>query len=447
MNLINQYSPYGVGSNVQSQGIMRGVVEDNKDPLRLGRIKVRIPSLNGVPDINNSSNANEIDPHAIDLKEDVNKSNTNTTNEESKEISQEDIPAKNEYISTSDLPWAYPCFPNSGFDHGTFLVPEIGDTVLVAFENGSDNPIYLGCVPGYGSDRKYMGQTPDISSQGNQAKDESSKLYGGYGWDTQESNLSEIPSEVRQSSTYEPMVKVIYKSPKGSAIYINEEDEKENLSIVDRLGQIIRFKCPFTKESNARNGIRRGDMNAIDSMSISPTPVSPTKTAELTFAGVFNQILKFLGKRNSSDIYIKSESGQYIQFGTRLYTNSNDSSIEGELYENIPERNSKDDSQSFIVIDNNNKRKIVINHNTVTILSGDKSKIILRDDNIDIIQSGSTYHLEDGKVNLDTGTFTVNADTVINGNVKISGDTSQSGSIHASGDIIAGGANSNHHSH
>jgi len=43
-------------------------------------------------------------------------------------------------------PWAMPCLPFAGPDHGLALMPEIGDGVWIEFEGGSlKSPIWSGC--------------------------------------------------------------------------------------------------------------------------------------------------------------------------------------------------------------------------------------------------------------------------------------------------------------
>lgn len=75
-------------------GKYRGKVEDNADPLGLGRVQVSVPSVLG-------------------------------------EVTRA---------------WAMPCVPYAGPGVGLFLVPPIGANVWVEFEGGeSDFPIYAGC--------------------------------------------------------------------------------------------------------------------------------------------------------------------------------------------------------------------------------------------------------------------------------------------------------------
>lgn len=85
-------------------GIYRGVVEDINDPLKLGRCKIRVPSIHG-------------------------------------KLHQKDIEL---------LPWARYVSPLPTNDNkGMFIIPDIKDVVWVMFEGGHKNyPIYLGSTYG-----------------------------------------------------------------------------------------------------------------------------------------------------------------------------------------------------------------------------------------------------------------------------------------------------------
>jgi hypothetical protein len=84
-------------------GKYRGTVEDNQDPLKLGRLKLRIPSLL---------------------------------------IDDPDSPEKDEGVTD----WAWPCVPSGGAgEQGFFFIPEPQSHVWVEFEEGNiDHPIWVG---------------------------------------------------------------------------------------------------------------------------------------------------------------------------------------------------------------------------------------------------------------------------------------------------------------
>lgn len=79
-------------------GVYIGTVEDNEDPLKLGRLKVRIPMIFG-------------------------------------------------NIKVEDLPWCEPCFPYGYNDTGIFFIPEKSALVSIMFLNGSQyKPIWNGVI-------------------------------------------------------------------------------------------------------------------------------------------------------------------------------------------------------------------------------------------------------------------------------------------------------------
>jgi len=79
-------------------GIYIGLVVDNDDPKKLGRLKISIPSVYG-------------------------------------------------NIEKEDLPWAEPCFPYGHNDKGIFFIPELNSLISVMFINGSPyKPLWLGAI-------------------------------------------------------------------------------------------------------------------------------------------------------------------------------------------------------------------------------------------------------------------------------------------------------------
>ena len=83
---------------VKNSGIFIGIVADNVDPDRLGRLKVTIPGYN-------------------------------------------------DNVELDDIQWANACFPYGGFkDEGFFFIPSVGAEVVVMFPGGAETPIWLGCI-------------------------------------------------------------------------------------------------------------------------------------------------------------------------------------------------------------------------------------------------------------------------------------------------------------
>lgn len=93
-------------------GFYRGVVEDNKDPQKAGRVRVRVFGLH----------------------------------------TEQKYPTETEGIPTEELPWAEPCLPImegsiSGF--GMWSVPVQGSHVMLFFEDGNPcHPMYFASLPG-----------------------------------------------------------------------------------------------------------------------------------------------------------------------------------------------------------------------------------------------------------------------------------------------------------
>jgi len=96
-------------------GLYAASVEYVSDPMNLGRIKARVPGIN--------------DPDA---------SRTPSTN----------------------LPWTLPCFVP-----GTFVVPDVGETVWIMFQRGQvDYPVYFGTWPGVTTTSRIRGRLPTLGA-------------------------------------------------------------------------------------------------------------------------------------------------------------------------------------------------------------------------------------------------------------------------------------------
>ena len=166
--------------NIDLNAFYRAFVANNDDPLRLGRVQVRVPSIHG------------------------------TTNSETK-------------TPTEALPWASPGIWNcAGNDMGQYLVPEIGTVVFITFEQGdSSKPIYFGGISNQiGSTTKYIVNPMDIN------KGES------YSVDT-----DDYPEGLESIHD-----KLLFKSAKGNEVVTSDLDGKEYMYLVDASGQSIEME-------------------------------------------------------------------------------------------------------------------------------------------------------------------------------------------------------------
>lgn len=151
-------------------GIYRGRVESNVDPLKIGRVKVRVPMIHGI--------------------------------------------YSNGGVSLDGLPWATMATRSAGYDFGTFIVPEIGEYVFIMFEdNDPTKPVYFGSSYGTKS-TVYKEYGPDAGGEWKGKK-----------------GANEVPSEAQKKI---PSVKMIYKSRRGSKIYMDTDPKTERIVIQDK---------------------------------------------------------------------------------------------------------------------------------------------------------------------------------------------------------------------
>ena len=156
----------------------RGEVIDNNDPLKLGRVRVRIVDFHGTKDGKGTYT----------------------------------------YLNSSSLPWATPGNLTLGYDSGSYLLPNIGDMVFIAFEGGDEKlPIYFGGIL-----TKREGDTKDVGSN------EINNLNYYQVLD------DDLIKEIKTNNE-----RVIYKSLKGAIIIIDDSDGKESIRITDQSGQSI----------------------------------------------------------------------------------------------------------------------------------------------------------------------------------------------------------------
>lgn len=160
-------------------GIYRCRVENNKDPLGIGRVQVRVPMIQG-----------------IDMAG----------------------------ISSESLPWASMCSNNgAGYNFGSFVTPEIGEYGFVMFEDGDSNkPVFLGSTFGTGTiGTKVYGDSSDPKN-----------TWRGV------AGANEVPMESQREN---PTHKMLYKSRLGSKIYFDTDVQTENITIEDEHGQYFKI--------------------------------------------------------------------------------------------------------------------------------------------------------------------------------------------------------------
>lgn len=246
---------YRMNSTDPLPGLYRARVEYNKDDKQLGRVRVRIPQCHGIA---NAKGA----------------------------------------LSFDQLPWAMPCSPfNCGIDYGSFVVPEVGSYVWVMFESGDPTrPVYMGSMYALDSQTNHMMGTMDPE------KDPCTRKYGaskGEWVRPAYHNETPVGSFPRDDTTYEPSVSTIYKSPKGATIEIDETDEHESLTLIDRMGQIISLVSPFTVSANEFNKSRRRGRRVDDydrGEPLDTEDVSFMQKAVIIIRGARNQFLRLVSK-------------------------------------------------------------------------------------------------------------------------------------------------------
>lgn len=183
------YNDYNISTDLTSTGtkavlsntrvnynlFYRGIVVNVDDPLKLGRAKIRIPSIHGV----------------------------------SSSLST--------YVDDNSLPWATPAvWSSAGHNSGMFDPPTPGTRVFVTFESGNSSyPIYFGGIPTKIGNSKYY-------------KPQMGILYG---------QEQEITTDDYNMDFVSGTERVPFKSFKGATIIIDDFDGREYIKIIDQSGQ------------------------------------------------------------------------------------------------------------------------------------------------------------------------------------------------------------------
>lgn len=166
--------------NIELNAFYRAIVANNVDPLKLGRIQVRVPGIHGTS-------------------------------------------ATTIQTPTSSLPWAAPGIWNcAGNDMGQYLVPEVGTVVFVTFEQGDQTkPIYFGGVSNQiGNTTKYIVNSNNINRG-----------------ESYEVTTNDYPEDLK--SVHD---KLLFKSAKGNEVVSSDLDGQEYMYLVDASGQSIEME-------------------------------------------------------------------------------------------------------------------------------------------------------------------------------------------------------------
>ena len=244
-------------------GFYRGIVEDIDDPERLERAKVRVWAVHGPKD----------------------------------------------RTPRDALPWATVAEPFGGaYDTGSFLVPPVGASVIVGFEQGiEDYPFIIGT---------FRGRPVRNESNPNAYLSE-----GDHGvervWQPPD-NDTETPKDVyeeKAAGDHHPTRGVVAKSYKGHTISYDDGDGKENLRITDRAGQVLEFHCPVAPDAQfgttcrVGNSAQRGTRSAIRGDQL-PQDAMRDKKAHIRFKDLAGQEVFLDAKSMNERIRILSRNEQ-----------------------------------------------------------------------------------------------------------------------------------------
>ena len=330
-------------------GIYRAYIEYINDPMQLGRVKVRVPSLHGYP---------------------------------------KDVP-------TESLPWAYVITSfGGGHDYGSKVTPPVGSTCFVSFEGGNKNiPIVIGTWEGTPNINTLMLRNPEQNlPEGEISMSPSPKEP----WTPVEG--SDPPKEYLQQVDNRPERYVPFKSVKGAVLDIEDRDEVEHTRLLDRTGQGlfisggVKARKTGTEPANLNNEAQRGLKTALDGTAL-PIESTINEEGSIALIDIGSQSISLVSKKDANKISIISKQGELVG----SFVENGNKEVPGKSNVNV-ELNSGNKTFTIEIQDSGiTKTKISIDGETGTIEIDSPSLLRIKSDRTII----------DGDLNI-TGSLSVN---------------------------------------
>jgi len=394
-------------------GFYRGVVEDNEDPEKAGRVRVRVWGIHTVNKLKSTEDG----------------------------------------IPTDELPWAEPCLPVveggvSGF--GQWSVPLQGSMVMMFFENGNLlQPRYFAVLPGIPTTKSYYTDNSDESPN---------NLFAQIDHAANPASVGTGTKNPKQFGFQDPDKKYPLTTR------LNEPD-------VHRLARGVSDETLVTTKNENRDiGIETALGGTWDEPESPYAAQYPHNFVLATHGGI---TIEYDSTPGATRINIYHPSNSYIEIdntGNMVVRN------EGQKYEismvgkNIHIKQDKNET-----IDANHKRKVGGNEQVEIVgnreveIDGDKSEKIEGNKSEDIEGNkseeigGNLNITVDGNANVTATNINLNGPVNVDGLLTVAGDGSDggdmtgnftlvgnidvTGTVDASGDITAGGVSLINHTH
>lgn len=365
-NPIERYANVGEPRNAQGEffGIYPGRVEYVNDPSQCGKIKVRIPGVTGF---------------ATSFPTDL-------------------------------LPWASPCFPfGGGQEYGSIMIPPVGSSVWVLFIGGDPyQPVWIGTFPGIPVKPQKM--LRDEKGDWPKGPVSMSPSTTDTWWAAPGPTA---PTEFLEQVNHRPETYIPFKTPKGAAVIIEDRDDVEKLSVIDRSGQGLFLESPVKADYNKGNALQRLHTNASMGTGL---PV------EATLA-------------NESTVSLVDLGGQSIE----LHTQKNSNRIK------IISKENKEETEGSLKVTYGGNKEVGNNSQVILDLAGSDNKINLEiiKDNVTTAQvtidglTGMVEIYSQAAVKINTENLTLNADVEILGNLVVENNTTVLGDVLVCGALTA----------